>query len=222
MREATLSSLLSAGVTRRWSVVGHSTTPTWRGGECFRIAQTLSSWGNSALSPWHRVPYVALLFCVRIRRISRIRRECSVFYARVAGTEQVSRPERSAKGGVDEVELLFQRCAWCRTMTVRRLLCPACWSTDLVAERSEGVGVVVPRRYGPTAPEAVWPVRMLEGFVVRCVVDGPPHAVRPGIRVRLARAAATITAPDGRIVRREPVVRLCDEVSLDGWTRGAG
>ncbi|WP_265867766.1 zinc ribbon domain-containing protein [Streptomyces sp. SKN60] len=120
------------------------------------------------------------------------------------------------------MELFFQRCSWCRTTTVRRLLCPACWSTDLVAERSEGVGVVTPRRYGPTTPETVWPVRMQEGFVVRCRVDGPPHAVRPGVRVRLARTAATITVPSGRIIRREPVVRLCEDVPLDGWIRGAG
>ncbi|MFE5914932.1 zinc ribbon domain-containing protein [Streptomyces wedmorensis] len=136
--------------------------------------------------------------------------------------EPVSRPEWPADDGAGEAELFFQRCSWCRTTTIRRLLCPACWSTDLVAERSEGVGVVAPRRYGPTTPETVWPVRMREGFVVRCRVDGPPHAVRPGVRVRLAATAATITVPGGRIVRRDPVVRLCEEAALDGWTRGVG
>ena len=145
-----------------------------------------------------------------------------MFYARVARKEPVSRPERSAKDGGGAAELFFQRCSWCRTTTFRRLLCPACWSPDLMLVPSEGVGVVAPRRYGPTALDAVWPVRMAEGFVVRCRVDGPPHAVRPGVRVRLTGPTEKVTCDDGRVVRGEPVVRLCEDVPMDGWIRGAG
>ncbi|WP_037857467.1 zinc ribbon domain-containing protein [Streptomyces sp. NRRL S-31] len=134
----------------------------------------------------------------------------------------MSRPERSAKDETSAGGLFFQICSWCRTTTFRRLLCPACWSPDLVAARSEGLGVVAPRRYGPTTQGTVWPVRMAEGFVVRCRVDGPPYAVRPGARVRLAGPTATATGRDARIVSGEPVVRLCEEAPLDGWIRGAG
>jgi hypothetical protein len=69
---------------------------------------------------------------------------------------------------------------------------------------------VITVRRGVTAADAdLWPVHMAEGFVVRCRVDGPPHAVRPGVRVKLsARSAAS---------GQQPVVRLCEEVPLDGW-----
>lgn len=64
-------------------------------------------------------------------------------------------------------------------------------------------------RRGVTAADAdLWPVHMTEGFVVRCRVDGPLHAVRPGVRVKLSSGG---TAPT------QPVVRLCEEVPLDGW-----
>ena len=106
-------------------------------------------------------------------------------------------------------ELYFQRCQWCHTTAFQRLLCPTCGSTDLTPERSTGEGIVSVRR-GVTAAEAdLWPVHMTEGFVVRCRVDGPLHAVRPGVRVKLAAASER--------PGEEPVVRLCDEVPLDGW-----
>lgn len=114
------------------------------------------------------------------------------------------RTEESAAGA----ELYFQRCRWCHTTTFQRLLCPTCGSTDLSPERSEGEGVITVRR-GVTAADAdLWPVHMTEGFVVRCRVDGPLHAVRPGVRVKLSSGG---TAPT------QPVVRLCEEVPLDGW-----
>ena len=106
-------------------------------------------------------------------------------------------------------ELYFQRCQWCQTTTFQRLLCPTCGSTDLDPELSTGEGIVSVRR-GVSAAEAdLWPVHMTEGFVVRCRVDGPLHAVRPGVRVKLAAASARPGT--------EPVVRLCEEVPLDGW-----
>lgn len=108
-----------------------------------------------------------------------------------------------------EPELHFQRCRWCHTTTFQRLLCPTCGSTDLAPELSAGEGVISVRR-GFTAAEAdLWPVHMAEGFVVRCRVDGPLHAVRPGVRVRLA--------PGTLCAGRRPVVRLCEEAALDGW-----
>ncbi|WP_255346125.1 hypothetical protein [Streptomyces chartreusis] len=63
---------------------------------------------------------------------------------------------------------------------------------------------------------------MTEGFVVRCRVAGPPHAVRPGVRVRLTGPTEKVACDDGRVVRGEPVVRLCEDVPMDGWIRGAG
>ncbi|MGW0122991.1 zinc ribbon domain-containing protein [Streptomyces sp. NPDC003327] len=108
----------------------------------------------------------------------------------------------------EDAELYFQRCRWCQTTTFQRLLCPTCGSTELTPELSVGEGVISVRR-GHTAAEAdLWPVHMAEGFVVRCRVDGPLHAVRPGVRVKLAGAGVS---------GRRPVVRLCDEVPLDGW-----
>jgi len=114
------------------------------------------------------------------------------------------RTEESAEG----TDLYFQRCAWCHTTTFQRLLCPTCGSTDLAPQLSDGEGVITVRRAHTAAEADLWPVHMAEGFVVRCRVDGPPHAVRPGVRVKLASAADT---------GRRPVVRLCEEVPLDGW-----
>ncbi|MFF8606130.1 zinc ribbon domain-containing protein [Streptomyces sp. NPDC015346] len=115
------------------------------------------------------------------------------------------RTEESATGA----ELYFQRCRWCHTTTFQRLLCPTCGSTDLAPERSDGEGVISVRR-GVTAADAdLWPVHMTEGFVVRCRVDGPLHAVRPGVRVKLASGVSASGC--------QPVVRLCEEVPLDGW-----
>ncbi|WP_137992534.1 hypothetical protein [Streptomyces vilmorinianum] len=110
---------------------------------------------------------------------------------------------------VADAELYYQLCRWCHTTTFQRLLCPTCGSTDLAPERSEGEGVISVRRGVAAADADLWPVYMAEGFVVRCRVDGPLHAVRPGVRVRLAsRSTAS---------GRQPVVRLCEEVPLDGW-----
>ncbi|MET9435771.1 zinc ribbon domain-containing protein [Streptomyces sp. NPDC006551] len=114
------------------------------------------------------------------------------------------RTEESGAGA----ELYFQRCRWCHTTTFQRLLCPTCGSTDLAPERSEGEGVITVRRGFTAAHADLWPVHMAEGFVVRCRVDGPLHAVRPGVRVKLS---------SGGTVPGQPVVRLCEEVPLDGW-----
>ncbi|MFE4593193.1 Zn-ribbon domain-containing OB-fold protein [Streptomyces laurentii] len=109
----------------------------------------------------------------------------------------------------DESELYFQRCRWCHTIAFQRLLCPTCGSTDLAPELSTGEGVISVRRGVSAAQSDLWPVHMAEGFVVRCRVDGPPHAVRPGVRVRLAQ--------DPVVPGRRPVVRLCEEATIDTW-----
>lgn len=145
-----------------------------------------------------------------------------MYYARAVRNQPMSRSEGADEETGGAAELYFLRCTWCGIATIRRSVCPVCWSADLVAERSEGVGVVAPRRHTPTDQGALWPVRMKEGFVVRCQVDGPPHAVRPGARVRFIRAVATSVGAGGRIVRHEPLVRLCVDVPLDGWIREAG
>lgn len=106
-------------------------------------------------------------------------------------------------------ELYFQRCRWCHTTTFQRLLCPSCGSTDLAPELSTGEGVISVRRGVSAAQADLWPVHMAEGFVVRCRVDGPPHAVRPGVRVRLSQ--------DAGVPGRRPVVRLCEEAVTDHW-----
>ncbi|MFD3948221.1 zinc ribbon domain-containing protein [Streptomyces sp. NPDC058579] len=114
-----------------------------------------------------------------------------------------------AEESADDAELYYQLCRWCQTTTFQRLLCPTCGSTDLAPERSEGEGVISVRRGVAAADNDLWPVHMTEGFVVRCRVDGPPHAVRPGVRVRLSALTP--------VAGHEPVVRLCEEVALDGW-----
>ncbi|MFJ3901597.1 zinc ribbon domain-containing protein [Streptomyces sp. NPDC090025] len=108
-----------------------------------------------------------------------------------------------------EPVLHYQSCRWCATTTFQRLLCPTCGSTDLHAELSAGEGVISVRRAFTAAQADLWPVHMAEGFVVRCRVEGPPHAVRPGLKVRLADDGA---GRDGR-----PTVRLCEQAVLDGW-----
>lgn len=88
----------------------------------------------------------------------------------------------------EEAGLPYQRCRWCGTATFRRLLCPACASSDLDPERSAGHGIVVQstvvHRYTQVARnESV--VRFPEGFVFRCrVVGAAPHLVRVGASVR--------------------------------------
>ncbi|MFD7324871.1 Zn-ribbon domain-containing OB-fold protein [Streptomyces sp. NPDC059875] len=131
-----------------------------------------------------------------------------MFHTGSTGLRTGSVAVRTEESAAD-AELYYQICRWCQTTTFQRLLCPTCGSTDLAPERSEGEGVITVRRGVAAADADLWPVHMAEGFVVRCRVDGPPHAVRPGVRVRLsARSAAA---------GQQPVVRLCEEVPLDGW-----
>jgi hypothetical protein len=105
-------------------------------------------------------------------------------------------------------QLYFQRCRWCGTAMYQRLLCTGCGSTDLEAERSAGEGVLCVHR-NVTAGADHWPVRMAEGFVVRCRVLGTRDAVRPGVRVRLAGGPAS---------GAEPVVEPCDTPEPPPWT----
>ncbi|EDY62525.2 conserved hypothetical protein [Streptomyces pristinaespiralis ATCC 25486] len=70
-------------------------------------------------------------------------------------------------------ELHFQRCTWCRTAIFRRLLCPACASTDLTTERSSGIGTIhhvsiMGRNVG--RPWALATIRMREEFSIRAKV----------------------------------------------------
>ncbi|MDT9692555.1 hypothetical protein Q5762_30345 [Streptomyces sp. P9(2023)] len=131
-----------------------------------------------------------------------------MFHTGSVGLRNGSTAVRTEESAAD-AELYYQLCRWCHTTTFQRLLCPTCGSTDLAPERSEGEGVISVRRGVAAADNDLWPVHMTEGFVVRCRVDGPPHAVRPGVRVRLSDRAA--------VRGHEPVVRLCEEVPLDGW-----
>lgn len=103
---------------------------------------------------------------------------------------------QAADESAPDSELYFQRCRWCHTTTFQRLLCPTCGSTDLAPELSGGEGVISVRRGVAAADNDLWPVHMTEGFVVRCRVDGPPHAVRPGVRVKVSGAAASGRRPD--------------------------
>ncbi|MDQ1012127.1 putative OB-fold protein [Streptomyces sp. V4I23] len=135
-----------------------------------------------------------------------------MFYARV---RHPANPQVKRVGDTDG--LFFQRCAWCGTTTFRRLLCPVCRSSDLTPARSAGEGTVLPRRAVTPGTEDLWPVRMTEGFVVRCRVEGPLHAIRPGVRVRLCAPDSENARTDDRVDRLVPVVRLCDAVPLDGW-----
>ncbi|MFF3841340.1 zinc ribbon domain-containing protein [Streptomyces sp. NPDC001930] len=116
---------------------------------------------------------------------------------------------QAAEEAGPDADLYFQRCRWCHTTTFQRLLCPTCGSTDLNPELSEGEGVISVRRGVAAADADLWPVYMTEGFTVRCRVDGPLHAVRPGVRVKVSSGVG--------VTGRRPVVRLCEEVPLDGW-----
>jgi uncharacterized OB-fold protein len=92
-------------------------------------------------------------------------------------------------GGLRDGVLYFQRCRWCHTSVFRRLLCPACGSTDFAAERSGGIGVIrqvtlVGRSVG--RPRAMAIIEMREGFRLRAKVSAEPlHRVQVGAQVRL-------------------------------------
>ncbi|MGW4873882.1 Zn-ribbon domain-containing OB-fold protein [Streptomyces chartreusis] len=92
-------------------------------------------------------------------------------------------------GGIWDGALYFQRCGWCRTAFFRRLLCPACGSTDLAEERSGGIGTirhvtVVGRDVG--MPRAMAVIDMDEGFRLRARVSAAPlNRARVGALVRL-------------------------------------
>ncbi|MBP8531736.1 Zn-ribbon domain-containing OB-fold protein [Streptomyces sp. MK37H] len=80
-------------------------------------------------------------------------------------------------GGIWGGVLYFQRCRWCHTSVFRRLLCPACGSTDMAEERSDGIGVihhvtVVGRSVGK--PRAMAIIDMHEGFRLRARVSAVP------------------------------------------------
>ncbi|MEU6603209.1 Zn-ribbon domain-containing OB-fold protein [Streptomyces flaveolus] len=109
-------------------------------------------------------------------------------------------------GGVGVGELYFQRCRWCQTAVFRRLLCPACASTDLAWERSGGIGVishVVIAGRSTRRPRALAMINMREGFSLRSRIFGaPPHTVRVGALVRLAT--------DIQLDSQELLFRLCD------------
>ncbi|WP_329568017.1 Zn-ribbon domain-containing OB-fold protein [Streptomyces sp. NBC_01361] len=134
-----------------------------------------------------------------------------MFYARV---RHPAKPQVEAVGDADG--LIFQRCTWCGTTMFRRLLCPVCRSTGLTPARSAGEGTVLARRAVTPGTDDLWPVRMAEGFVVRCQVEGPLHAIRPGVHVRLAAPSSERAGAADRAACPTPVVRLRDAVPLDG------
>ncbi|MEU0676478.1 hypothetical protein ABZ330_26950 [Streptomyces sp. NPDC006172] len=113
--------------------------------------------------------------------------------------------------GTDAEAIWFQRCTWCNTAMYHRLLCPVCQGSELLTERSEGLGTVrhatVVHRNTPSARN-VSLIELAEGFVVRGRVMGPLIGVHSGDRVRLS------TAEDP--VRGEPVFQLVDE-PYRGW-----
>lgn len=92
-------------------------------------------------------------------------------------------------GGLCDGVLYFQRCRWCHTSVFRRLLCPACGSTDFATERSGGIGVihqvtVVGRSVG--RPRAMAIIEMREGFRLRARVSAEPlQRAQVGAQVRL-------------------------------------
>jgi uncharacterized OB-fold protein len=108
-------------------------------------------------------------------------------------------------GGVRDGVLYFQRCRWCRTPVVRRLLCPACGSTDFAEERSDGVGTiqsvtVVGRAVGK--PRAMATIDMHEGFRLRARVSAyPVSKAHVGAQVRLGFGPRP----------QEIVFHLCDD-----------
>jgi uncharacterized protein len=109
--------------------------------------------------------------------------------------------------------LTFQRCRWCRTTFLRRLLCPVCASSDLESEWSTGEGVIVEstvvHRYTKVARNESL-VRFPEGFTFRCRVIGTePHRVWVGARVRPAAGSD----PEAG----EVVLEVCDTGGRTGW-----
>ncbi|OKJ74645.1 hypothetical protein AMK31_31250 [Streptomyces sp. TSRI0107] len=109
----------------------------------------------------------------------------------------------------DEAEattLYFQRCTWCGTVSYNRLLCPACQSTELRTEPSQGIGTVRHSRAilcNTPSARNVSLVEMAEGFVVRGRVMGVSVGIPTGSRVQL------FTTKDS--VRQEPLFRLLDD-----------
>lgn len=119
----------------------------------------------------------------------------------------------AAPTGPDGTGLTIQRCRWCGTASFRRLLCPVCASSDLQAEHSDGLGVVVQssvvNRYTGTARNESL-VRFPEGFVFRCrVVGAAPNLVWIGARVRPVAGSD----PDAG----EVVFELCDTGGRTDW-----
>ncbi|MER6118713.1 zinc ribbon domain-containing protein [Streptomyces sp. NPDC001743] len=115
--------------------------------------------------------------------------------------------QRSTEG------LVYQVCRWCGTASFRKLLCPACASSDLESERSDGHGVVVRssvvNRYSRVMRNESL-VRFPEGFVYRCrIVGAAPHLVSVGDRVR---PVGGMTAEAGEVV-----LELCDPPGGAGW-----
>ncbi|MFJ9855545.1 Zn-ribbon domain-containing OB-fold protein [Streptomyces sp. NPDC101150] len=117
-----------------------------------------------------------------------------------------NQPDAEHPGDVVAGKLYFQRCRWCRTAVFRRLLCPVCANTDMVGERSAGVGAihhiaVVGRSTG--APRTLAIIEMGEGFRLRArIVGTPPGAVHVGNLVELAMG--------GEAAPRELLFRLCE------------
>ncbi len=126
---------------------------------------------------------------------------------------EVSRTASPGTDGPDGTGLTIQRCRWCGTASFRRLLCPVCASSDLQAEHSDGLGVVVQssvvNRYTGTARNESL-VRFPEGFVFRCrVVGAAPNLVWIGARVRPVAGSD----PDAG----EVVFELCDTGGRTEW-----
>ena len=109
--------------------------------------------------------------------------------------------------------LVYQVCRWCGTASFRKLLCPACASSDLESERSDGHGVVVRssvvNRYSRVMRNESL-VRFPEGFVYRCrIVGAAPHLVSVGDRVR---PVGGMTSEAGEVV-----LELCDPPGMGDW-----
>lgn len=124
---------------------------------------------------------------------------------------------QSSSGTVQTVHekagLNYHRCRWCGTASFRRLLCPVCASSDLKAEHSAGLGVVVRsgvvHRYTEAARNESL-VRLPEGFVFRCrVVGAAPHLVSVGAQVR------PVAGDDPEA--GEVVFELCEPPRRDDW-----
>ncbi|MFG2514018.1 Zn-ribbon domain-containing OB-fold protein [Streptomyces sp. NPDC048584] len=126
-------------------------------------------------------------------------------------TEETSAPAPGAASGPARAEasaaktLYFQRCTWCGTTVYRRILCPACRSTDLRVEPSTGTGTVRRSRtilgHASSARNESL-IELAEGFVVRGRVMGMAVGIPAGARVQLVAVKDTI--------RMEPVFRLLD------------